>query len=83
MNKALCVLIGYQVDGALEEAVEGFALEHAVLKKGEVDELMDYGIVLGVVGEDGVLLFTLLVDGLLGVGLVVFLFLCEFVVLLL
>ena len=39
-----------KVDGALEEAVEGLALQHAVLEQSQIDELVDNGVRLGSYG---------------------------------
>lgn len=72
-----------QFHTALEEAVEGLALEHAVLEQGQIDELVDNGVRLGVIGDDSRLLVLFGLNGFLGLGLLVFVFLSQFVVLLL
>ena len=71
------------IDGTLEEGVECGALQHAVLKQGKVDELVHDVVLGGKVGDDLLLLLLLLVDGLLGVGLVVLLLLGDLLRLLL
>ena len=53
-----------EVDGALEEAVEGLAFQHAVLEQGQVDELVDDGVALRIVGDDSGLLVLLCLYGL-------------------
>jgi hypothetical protein len=78
---AFCLL--NKVDGTLEEAVEGLAFEHAVLEEGQVDELVNNGVLGSVVGNDGGLLVLLLLDGFLGFGFLVFVLLRQLVVLLL
>ena len=72
-----------EVDGALEEAVEGLTFKHTVLKECQVDELVDDGVVLRVVGDDGLLLVFLLLHGFLCFSLLILVFLRQFVVLLL
>ena len=68
---------------SLEELIECFALQHAVLQECEVNELMDNSVVSSKTAEDVVLLVLLLLDSLLGFSLHVLVVLCQFVVLLL
>ena len=68
-----------QVDGALQELVEGFATEHTVLEQGEVDELVDDVVLSGKTVEDFLSLVLLLLDGLLAVGLHIFVVLGQLV----
>ena len=67
----------------LQELVESCALKHSVLQECEVDKLMDNLVVLGVVGDNLVLLVTEVVDGLLSILKVVLLFLRDLLSLLL
>ena len=46
----------------MEEAVEGLAAQQTILQQGKVDELVDDGVVLGVVGDEGLLLVFLLLE---------------------
>ena len=64
-----------ELNATLQELVERFALEHAVLQECKVDELMYDSVLLAKVGKQLLLLVFLLGDGLLGVGFVVFLLL--------
>ena len=51
-----------EFDAAADEVVEGFATEQTVLQEGEVDELVNHLVVLGIASNEGSLFGTLLFD---------------------
>ena len=70
----------YQIETSTDEVGEGFASEESVLKECEVDELMDEGIVLGVVADGVGLLLPFGFDVLVHLLQFVLAFLTDFVV---
>ena len=63
---------------ALDKAGEGFTLEHAVLQKGKVDKLVYKGVVLGIAGQDVILLLLFGLDVVATLFEVVLFFLGDF-----
>ena len=60
---------------SLQESIERSALQHTVLQQGEVDELMNDIVVLGIARDDIIALSLLVADSLLCVVNIILLFL--------
>ena len=60
---------------SLEESIERSTLQHTILQQGEVDELMNDIVALGITGDDIIALSLLIADSLLSVVNIILLFL--------
>ena len=51
-----------EVNGTFEDGIEGSSLQHSILQKGEVDELVNAIITLGIVWKNAILLIYMQSD---------------------
>ena len=56
-----------QIDGTFQERSKRCTFKHTVLQQGQINQLMDDVVALGLVGDDFVLLVFLFADCILGV----------------